>query len=145
MSIRLEQLLYIKNHESGTLCVYEDEKKDFILCNLNKFLEGLCLEHGSSLEGRAQSFRYLTGFVQKPCILVDEKREVLLFPVLGLMSYENYFINYQKVVYTKCIDTHESELVFCDGTRLLIPFDIRVIRNQIKRCELYIQSLIEHS
>ena len=144
MRKRIGQLLYITNQQQSTLVMYTDGEEDVMMVPLAKAMKQLCLQHGSSLEGRAESFRYLTKSIQKPCILLDEKEEVLLFPLLGLASLDNYFINYNKVVTCKGVGNHECEILFSDGTKLVIPFDVRVIRNQMKRCELYLEKLLEH-
>ncbi len=127
-----------KNH--GMRFVFGNHKELYCQETPEHFLNRWCMESGSSLAGRTESFTYLTGArVKVPC-LINEYSRLIYFPIYGRKQKNNIWICYQTIFNCKDYDGL-TLLKFTDGTTRIIPVGYRTIRMQIKRCEQYLSML----
>ena len=108
-----------------------------------KVIGDLCLQCGSSLEGRRESFRRLTGYRQKIPVLISERTQQILFPTLSPVQEDCIWISANDVLGVSEKPDGNSTVVFLNGIKRTVPFQARVIRRQVKRCEEYLQILDE--
>lgn len=130
----------IEKEEKGSRLVYadnvcaHDEREPFC------YLDDLCMNHGSSMNGRKTAFCKLTGAVQKACIMISERSQEIYMPLLSDQNPENIWVLYQAIV-----SVRKSEkgctVVFENGMRQEFPVDPRVIRLQMKRCSAFLDKI----
>ena len=121
-----------------TVCTYGSDT----VCYHTKpytLIEQWCLMHGSTMQGRQDAFRTLTGTVQKPAVLVGENGP-LLMPSASARSEDCVWLAYDNILHIHAKDAH-TEIVFLDGTRTEVHVDVRIIRTQYKRCTVFREQL----
>ncbi len=134
-------------------CVYYDEKtKETVLLNEKKevlrikakpikLFEKVCLENGSTLEGRLSNFRYELNVKQKPCILINEPGLILFIPTMSMSSTKCMYFQYRKIQTVKTSENGFCNIETKQGTVYQVDVDIRVLKKQIKRSKIYLQNL----
>ncbi|MGN1390325.1 MAG: competence protein ComK [Bulleidia sp.] len=101
-----------------------------------------CLAHGSSIDGRRESFRYYTGAVQKIPVLVSEKPLILLMPVLSPeRNPDCLWISYEEILKVKAPDDWHMNILFTDGTAITAEVSPKVLRLQMKRCRQFLKGV----
>ena len=143
MKISGPKLLMISynSKNSKSICLYENNKKERILKKPVEILEEYCLKNGSSFDGRAASFCYVTGARQKPAILISERTQDIYFPTASKENDQCVWILYNRILHVKRSKEIKTKVLFTDGTSIILPLDIRVILNQMKRCEAFLDAL----
>ncbi|MBR3357677.1 MAG: competence protein ComK [Solobacterium sp.] len=109
--------------------------------SVNRFIDDLCVQCGSTADGRREAFRRLTGYRQKVPVLISERRQYLMFPTLSPDNPECVWLSYSDILDIVPAGDAESEVLFINGTRISIPFSTRMLRKQMKRCDEYLQIL----
>lgn len=104
-------------------------------------LERECLRYCSTLQGRIDGYRSLTGFVQKPAVLVSEVSEELFFPTEGIRNDTCMWIRYNSVMLVRRKTAYSSEVIFSDGSVYDFPYNERVLKQQMKRCRRLLELL----
>lgn len=78
---------------SNSSCrIYETEKVFDVDISLKEILEESCKYFGSSLEGRTESSKYHLKYDYKLPIIIDENREIIIFPTKSYNSLNSYVI-----------------------------------------------------
>ncbi len=137
----MEKILIIKEVNNQTLVITDDKEEIIVNEKPLKLIEKLCLINGSSLQGRTESFKYLTNTTQKACILI--KDNILLMPTLSMYNSECVYILYNKVVWVKQ-DEHKTMVLFNNGFKASIDCGHRTIRKQLKRCDEFYEKLYKN-
>jgi competence protein ComK len=109
-----------------------------------QYLAQACLKKGSTMEGREQSFRYLTSSSQKAAVLVDESARQFYFPTLGRNAQKCEWISYFHVVKAFGKKDGTCEILFDNGLRLGVACSVRTVNLQLKRCRLFLQKINEN-
>ena len=96
-----------------------------------------CLEYGSTMQGRRDAVKAVTGIRTKVPLLVSDMTSVIFFPILSEKSRtDNFWINDSMLVMMKADQRIACDLYFADGTVLKVPFDIRILKRQRNNCRL---------
>lgn len=132
--------IMIENDKKGSLLVYTDGQSVHDDREPLCFLNDLCLQHGSSLEGRRTSFKALTGAVQKACVLLSERSQEIYMPLLSDQNPDNIWLLYHAVMSVKKAE-RGCAVLFADGNRKVFPVDPRVVRLQMKRCAEFLNKI----
>ena len=111
--------------------------------SMNQIIDDLCVQCGSTADGRREAFRRLTGYRQKVPVLISERSHYLMFPTLSPDNPECIWLSYSDILDIVPSGEAESEILFINGTRKSIPFSTRLLRKQMKRCDEYLQILDE--
>jgi competence transcription factor ComK len=106
-----------------------------------RLISMICLHNGSSLEGRMESFRYLTKTTQKSAVLLSERSMQILFPTLGFLNHECVWISYNDLLDFSRTEATSVRIRFINGYSQTLDIDSRVIRNQVNRCRRYLKEL----
>ena len=78
---------------SNSSCrIYEAENVFEVDISLKEILEESCKYFGSSLEGRIESSKYHLKYDYKLPIIIDENREIIIFPTKSYNSLNSYVI-----------------------------------------------------
>ncbi len=132
MSYINENTLFImKKHEKVEIISLDGkiETKEHI----TKILDESCLYYGSSLEGRIKSSKYLTKLSSKVPIILNEKENLILFPIysmrneVGLWFIYNNIMNYRKV-------KKYVEVTFKNNEKVLFLISYNIFYNQMLKC-----------
>lgn len=96
--------------------------------------------HFSTLEGRRDAVRYRFNIQQKIPLLIN--RNVTLFVTESPRNYEAVFINYHEVLSFESLD-EKCNIIFKDGTKLLVEKTVEMIINEIKKVEKILEVFYE--
>lgn len=88
-----------------------------------------CLENGSSLKGRGDAVKHLTGFVRRKPIPIDEKRRIFAFPIHSQRSPDNVWLFYSHVRPAKT----EGVIIFRDQSTMTTEASAYSIQQQLLR------------
>ncbi len=125
-----ETLFFLAGKEIGKM-----KKKPIQLMNQ------WCLENGSTLEGRMKSFRYLVNIVQKPPIMISEKKKSIIIPTTSIHSEDCIFINYQSVLKVQFFELGKTKVIMKDSSEYIVLVDVRTLRLQMKRITIFLDKM----
>lgn len=108
-----------------------------------EYLREACLRHGSTMEGREKSFRYLTKSSQKAGVLVSEREQEFWFPCVSRENENCEWVSYFHVVKAFASDVSQCEILFDSGARMIVNCSSRTICLQLKRCRRFLQEINE--
>ena len=127
----------IINYEYDHIVIETDERTIEIEKNLEKFLDNLCKQYGSSLKGRIDSFNYVLKTRQKTPIIVSMPNRVILFPIYSIYGNKTTLLNYYSI--KKISKKRDSTVItFNNCNQINLDIDYRMIKNQIKRIDSYL-------
>ena len=121
--------------------IYSKTKKESKPFPAKEWFSSITKHFGSSMEGRIHSFRFLTNSKQKSAILISEISQCIYFPLKGNTSMKNVWILYHTVKDFRAFGNKKTLLFFKDDLVYETNVDYRTIKEQMKRCETYINHL----
>lgn len=136
---------------SDITCLYYDQtRKMTVLERKNKhsffagtptaLLHEICLQHGSSYEGRCASFRAVLGVRQKAAVLISEISQSIYFPTRSPQQEDCIWLHYNAILSIHARG-HQTAVMFLDGSTKLVDADYRTVKGQMKRCEAYLRKI----
>ena len=108
---------------------------------LPQLIGQMCIAHGSSMEGRREAFRSLTGYRNKIPVLVSERTQYILFPTLSPVHPDCLWVSCNDILDITPAEDGESQVTFLNGRRRKVPFQTRLLRKQMRRCEEFLAAL----
>lgn len=135
------QIIYYQPSSNETILVMPGGKKDIYKGKPKTLLNDWCLNNGSSLDGRMESFRYLLNVSQKPCILVSEKKGIMFMPTLSIDSFECQFIRFDCIATIRRHHDGTCKVITKDNSEYFFNVDPRVIKLQYKRSQLFLKKM----
>ena len=134
-NLRTLNALYYDAEKCCSVCIFtnetvEDPRKPAEL------IDHWCIHCGSTRKGRKDAFRTLTGTVQKTPVLISSDGPILM-PTLSPESDDCVWISYDTLLRMKPAGADTTTVEFLDGTLLKVDVNIRVLRNQTKRCDRF--------
>ena len=131
-------LLIADNDKASTEICFTDGTVKTIGLPAECVLENWCLSYGSTLKGRIDACARLTGCRKKLPVLIGEEETILLFPMRSLKADGlNYWISDSLLAAAIPHGRTATTLVFINGYRMKIPYDIRMVRRQQEVCRKY--------
>lgn len=115
--------------------------KNIEIKSILNFLKIECLNNGSSLKGRIESFNFLTNSKQKSCILISMEKRILLMPLYSLHYEENILLNFFMIDEIKYKNYNKTVIKFINGTQIELDINNRVVKKQYKRCDIFLKKL----
>jgi len=99
---------------------------------LVKYINDLCLEYGSTLEGRIKSFKKNYGILNNTPILVNN--QIALIPLKSIRKYDSVLINYFEVFR---IEKMEGNVLvyYHDNTTLEVDISFTLLTKKMKLIE----------
>ncbi len=126
-----------------TRVLYHGGREEFREGSSRSLIAEWCLVHGSSMEGRRESFRYYTGAVQKIPVLVSEKPVILLMPTMSPeRNPDCLWISYEEILKVSRLDDWHMKILFTDGTEITAEVSPKVLRLQMKRCRQFLKGVL---
>ena len=128
-------VIHTDNENASCELLYLDGSRELLAEPAESLFNRWCLSYGSTLEGRTDAVRRLTGIRTKAPLLIRERDVLLFFPLRSLYTEgENYWINDNQLAAVLPERRTSAHLVFMNGFQLEIPYDIRIIRRQQDIC-----------
>lgn len=137
-------VLRADNDRVYTFVYYLDGHSERLDLLAESVLEEWCESYGSTLRGRTEAVRKLCGAKTKIPVLVRESDALIFFPVRSISADgENYWINDNLLAAVLPEGRTKSHLVFLNGLKLTIPYDVRIVRRQRDVCRRCRDALAE--
>lgn len=137
-----EQILYIyyntKQKQSVVVC--EKQRFHFSISCLT-LIKRLCILYGTNYKWQKDFSKEVLKIKQKVPIVLKERRQFILFPIMNIRSKTCLWLNYNAI--EKVVDFHYqfSLLYFNRNDIFCVRVNSRVIKKQIKRCKLILTIL----
>lgn len=94
-----------------------------------------CLANACTMKGRQDAAAALFGWQRKIPVLISETSREIWFPMAGSMAKENIWIAYDAVFSFHRLNDYETRIVLVSGGEAVIPYNVRTVRMQMRRCE----------
>ncbi len=126
-----------------TSLLFEDGNKETVTDRPQVFLDHLCIQYGSTRKGREDAYRALTGFHCKAPVLLSERLNTIYFPTTSPSNPDCVWLDASRLISVHTKNQISSLVLFSSGLKIEVGVDVRVIRNQVKRCEIFLSSLYQ--
>ncbi len=103
-------------------------------------LDSICIQNGSTWEGRRKAAEQNLNVHRRTPILVSERNKDIFFPTKGFKHMECIWIN-NRAIHKVERRERGSRIVFLDDSSLDILIDIRTIRFSMELCMQYLSLL----
>lgn len=132
-------ITYIEQDREEVI-IHSDQKLKRIKRAMMSCIKALCLEYGSSYEGRKTSVKRVCHIKQKVPVMISERTKDMLFPTADIRSLDCCWINYQAIISAKG-NHQQSHVKFKDGSQAVFSCDVRCIKREMKICKTYLDHL----
>lgn len=106
-----------------------------------ELLDLWCIQSGSTYEGRTKAFSKLMQMRQKPPVLLSERIQTVLFPLISPNKENCIWLSYENIFRIVNVQPFESKVVFRDMSEINYPINHRMIKKQLKRCGVFLEKL----
>ena len=126
----------------GTLAILPSEKESKVLEDSSEYLiskkpfeivDYSCKYFGSSYEGRKEGTKAILDINYKVPIVVENSRNIIFFPTNSPTAEDCCWISLNNIKRIEEGQFNSTNIIFKNGTSLLIPVSKRTIENQIFR------------
>lgn len=107
-----------------------------------KWIAENCDSHGSTLEGREDSFKKIATHKRKPAVLISEFCYEMYFPLKSAKHSEYTWIQYNALAGYYQDGRCKTRLEFVDGSVFVVNCDYRAVRDKVNDCHKFIQHLM---
>lgn len=129
----MNDLLYIVDKRYNLIIHYE-EYQTLVDTSLKKFLNELCLQEYTTLEGRIKAIKHLFNFKKNPPLYINQ--HIILVKVLT--KDDIYWINVYNIVDIVKVNSCQTKIIFKDNSTLLINKDKNSVIKSFKKARLII-------
>ncbi len=136
-------LIHFDAIQKQTVLTFEDGSMEQVNQSPVSYLEHLCIRNCSTLQGRQDAFRLLTGYHAKAPVLISEQLDYLYFPTVSQEKNDCVWVDESRIIKCKKVDAWHTTIFFTSGFRKDLEVNVRVIRNQLNRCEELRRKLYE--
>src|SRR5690625_620508 len=126
-------LAYFDQDGNRKTCILEKEEEYYVDSTPSKVISKACQFFGSSLEGRQEGTRYISGFTHKAPIAIDPHGGLYFFPTGSPTSPSCSWISHTHIQNIAEAKKQKTELVFTNGKRIIIDVSIGSMMNQVYR------------
>ena len=136
--------LILKQDKKSTILIDSDGMASEVDKKPYELIDEMCIYYGSSLKGRIEAINQTLSIKQKAPVLISEVLEIIYFPTLSYKHKDCEWINYNQILHVKSAGLNKTKIEFISGYAYEIDINSRIIKNQIKRCEEYLNILRNH-
>ncbi len=133
-------VVYYDINKRKTILVYANHKEEMDLKPIVFFNE-LITGFGSSYQGRVDAFKKITNAKQKGAVLISELEPHLYFPLFSEKKEDCIWLNFKTLYQVHRKNENNCIVSFFDGCKMDIAVNIRIIKNQMKRCRQFMEYL----
>lgn len=141
-----EDTLAILPEGTSDSLVIEKNNKFIVHRKPNNIIKANCSMHGSSLQGRLDGTRNLTGYTYKAPIIIEEKSNIIAFPTksprlerVAWIILDNVDCAYRDKV------NRDNIIRFNDGQTIIVDSSLNILNNQILRATRLSSKLIKNN
>ena len=138
--MQFPHMVYYENTLSKTVLVFKDHR-EYVPVKPVVYFNDIVMHFASSYEGRVEAFKYITGACQKGAVLISEALSHLYFPLFSEKREDCIWINYGTLYHVHSKNENNSVVSFYDGCKIDVAVDIRIIKNQMKRCRQFMDHI----
>ena len=131
--VNMETLLLIPVDNKKTK-VFELDEEFIVKKNIMEIIENSCLFFGSSYEGRKEGTKALLKCWIKVPIIMEESRNLILFPTLSFKNEKNIWVVYNNLVDYKKYDLDNTLFLFKNNNDIKVNVKFDIVDNQVFRC-----------
>ena len=126
-----DSILFIEKQGCSGRIHRLNKEVEFLDTSPMKYLNRLCLEKITTLEGRIQAIKQTCNIVQNVPIYIDDN--LILFSINSFKSVDNIFIN---SVYIKYIEKQgiKTKIVFYDNECIVIKKPSHLMKSKYEKC-----------
>ncbi|MFD1017787.1 competence protein ComK [Thalassobacillus hwangdonensis] len=113
-----------------------------------KMIDDACKFFASSLAGRTEGTKQVSGFTHKPPIVISQSMGMYFFPITSPKRKDCTWIAHAHIQSIHSVDGYNTIMRFSNGTAITLPVSKGVIANQIQRTAQFrflLESRIKHS
>ncbi len=121
-------LFIMKNNQQVE--IVSTEGKIVCINYITKILDESCLYYGSSLDGRIKASKYLTKNNSKVPIIINEKDNLLLFPIYSLRNEIGLWFVYNNIISYRKVNKY-VEVTFKNNEKILFLISYNIFYKQI--------------
>lgn len=103
----------------------------------SKIIDAACMFFGSSLKGRIEGSRIVSGLKHKVPISIDPISGMYFFPTYSPMSPKCSWINHSHVSSARELADGKTELMFKNGKKIILDVSCGSLTNQVLRTAQY--------
>lgn len=118
--------------------VYEKNKIFMVKMRPNKIIKGNCQLNGSTLEGRLDGTKYLTGYSYKAPILIKDDENIIFFPTSSIRLKDVAWISLNNLKNCYFDNTTDiCNIIFYNNVIINLKISFNIINNQILKATRY--------
>ena len=118
----------------GETKVFETDEEFIVRKKMNDIIKDSCLFFGSSYEGRRDGTKALLKCEIKVPIIIDDSRELILFPTLSFRNEKNAWIVYNNIIDYRKYDLDNTLFLFKNNNDIKVNVRYNIVDNQMVRC-----------
>ena len=131
--VNLETLLLIPVDDKKTK-VFEMDEEFIVKKNIMEIIKDSCLFFGSSFEGRKEGTKALLKCSIKVPIIIDDSRNLILFPTLSYKNEKNIWVVYNNLIDYKKYNLDNTLFLFKNNNDIKVNVRFNIVDNQVVRC-----------
>ena len=131
--VNMETLLLIPVEGKKTK-VFEMDDEFIVKKSIMDIIKDSCLFFGSSYTGRKEGTKSLLKCGIKVPIIIEDSRNLILFPTLSFKNEKNIWVVYNNLVDYKKYDLNNTLFLFKNNNDIKINVRFNIVDNQVVRC-----------
>ena len=135
-----EDTYFLIKKEKRVEVVTKNQNYEFMV-TFDNFINESCKYYGSSYEGRKKGSRYLLSLTSKLPIILNEKKNLVLFPISSDRSKNNIWFLYNNILSYKRVKNY-VEVTFKNKEKMIFLISYYIFRNQMLKCSQLLTILL---
>lgn len=139
--MQLKKTMLMINQNNQTILLLSDGSTQVINQQIKKILNQACLDYGSTLQGSIDAIKYHLKIKQKCPVCVSIRHHMMFFPIPYGDATCALWIRYHPLMQAYAVSSNQSVIQLNESFKISIDVNIRMIKRQIRRCYLYMNTL----
>ncbi len=141
ITMQLKKTILMINQNNQTILLQSDGSTNVVNQQIKAILNQACLDYGSNLQGSIDAIKYHLKIKQKCPVCVSIRHHMMFFPIPYGETNCSLWIRYHPLMQAYAVSSNQSVIQLNESLKLTIDVNIRMIRRQIRRCYLYMNTL----
>lgn len=122
------------DQEGNRISYILEENAEYVSKNPpSKIIDAACMFFGSSLRGRQEGTRQISGLTHKAPISIDPGSGMYFFPTFSPMSPKCSWLSHSHIEKTWPLEDGKSKILFTNGKSIILDVSYGSLINQINR------------
>jgi len=123
-----------QNDHNGIITRIMEEDEEYIVdVTPYQIINSACKYFGSSLRGRQDGARNISGFTSKIPISIDPSSGMYFFPTTSPKNPKCSWISHSHIDKISKVTERKTKILFKNGKKLILDVSIRTMLNQVQR------------